>query len=122
MGKKDQEQLWAEEFQRLKKEISEIGIFRNGSISKRWQTCGNYRCRCKRAKEYRHGPYYWWTTKEKAKTIAILVPKEMLDESYVYIENSKLIREKIKTLSKVADKIIRNRLRNYREKAKKRKK
>jgi len=119
MGKKDQEQLWAEEFQRLKKEISEIGIFRNGSISKRWQTCGNSRCRCKRAKEYRHGPYYWWTTKEKTKTRAILVPSEMLDEAYVYIENSRLLRKKMKILAKLADKIVQNRVKKYREKSKK---
>jgi len=122
MDKKDKEQLWFEEFEREKKKILDIGVFRNGSITKRWQTCGNPNCKCKTDKEYYHGPYYWWTTKEKGKTKAILVPQEMLDDAYEYIEQSRQLKNKINILSRLSDKIIRNRIKTFRENYKKTKK
>lgn len=122
MDKKDKEQLWFEEFEREKKKILDIGVFRKGSITKRWQACGNPKCKCKTDKKYYHGPYYWWTTKEKGKTKAILVPQEMLDDAYEYIEQSRQLKNKIKILSRLSDKIIRNRIKTFRENYKKTKK
>lgn len=117
--KKSQLKDWMSRFEKIKKEMTKIGFFKKGSITKRWQTCGNPNCKCSKDKESRHGPYYWWTFKENTRTKAILVPEKMLPEVKSYIENSKLLQNKIKLLEKLSEKIIKMEIKIYRKKIKK---
>ncbi len=117
--KKSQLNDWMSRFEKIKKEMTKIGFFKKGSITRRWQTCGNPNCKCSKDKELRHGPYYWWTFKENARTKAILVPEKMLPEVKSYIENSKLLQNKIKLLEKLSEKIIKMKIKIYRKKFKK---
>ena len=102
-------------FEKTKEEILLIQPFRKGSITKRWMTCGNLRCKCRKEKRNKHGPYYWWTTKEKGKTRAILLPKELLAEARAYIKNYKLLQRKIDRLSKLSERIIMKKVENFRK-------
>jgi hypothetical protein len=108
-----------EQFEKTKEEILSISYLKKGSISKCYQTCGTASCRCHRDKSYRHGPYYWWTSKENAKSKSILVPEGMLDEIRACINNYKLLKNKIKLLEDISEKIIRIRIKDYREELKK---
>ncbi len=99
--------LLLEKFEKEKKKLSSIKVFRKGSISKRWMSCGNSLCKCKTDKKFRHGPYYWWTTKESGKTKAILIPENFLTEGRSYINNNKIFQKQILVLSKLADQIVR---------------
>ena len=108
-----------EDFKKIKDEIYSISYLKKGSIAKCYQTCGTASCRCHKDKRFRHGPYWWWTSKENRKTKSILVPEGMLDEARSYIENYKLLKSKIKLLEEISEKIIKIKIKNHRKELKK---
>ncbi len=108
-----------EQFEKTKGKILSISYLKKGSISKCYQTCGTAGCRCHKDKKYRHGPYCWWTSKENAKSKSILVPEGMLDEARTYIDNYKILKNKIKLLEDISEKIIKIKIKNYRQNLKK---
>jgi hypothetical protein len=107
------------QFEKTKQQILSISYLKKGSISKCYQTCGTASCRCHKDKSYRHGPYWWWTSKENAKSKSILVPEKMLDEVRACIDNYKLLNNKVKMLEEISEKIIKIKIKIYREKLKK---
>jgi len=108
-----------EKFDRIKDEICSISYLKKGSILKCYQTCGNPGCRCHKDKKYRHGPYWWWSTKVNGRTRSILVPEGMLSEVRSYIDNYKLLKSKIGEMEEVSEKIIKLRIKDYRKRHKK---
>ena len=108
-----------EDFKKIKDEIYSIPYLKKGSIAKCYQTCGTPSCRCHKDKKFRHGPYWWWTSKERGKTKSILVPEGMLSEVRSYIENYKILKSKIKLLEEISEKIIKIKIKNYRKELKK---
>ena len=107
-----------DEFELVKKEIAGISYLKKGSIVKCYQTCGTASCKCHKDKKFRHGPYWWWTTKENGKTRSILVPKQMLDEVRSYIDNFKLLKSKVKLLEEISEQIIKSKIKIYRKELK----
>jgi hypothetical protein len=57
-----------EQYRALTSELATIGYVLQGSITKRWMTCGKAACRCTNDPEARHGPYHAWTYKRGGKT------------------------------------------------------
>ena len=108
-----------EQFDRVKNEICSISYLKKGSLAKCYQTCGNPGCRCHRDKKYRHGPYWWWSTKENGKTKSILVPEGMLSEVRLYVDNYRLLKSRIRILEEISEKIIKTRIKDYRRQLKK---
>ena len=94
------------QFEKEKQRLQDTGVFWKGSIAKRWVTCGNPACGCKTDENKRHGPYYWWTTKEKGRTKAILIPEEFLDDAESYLKNARELKKKIQRLSQLSCKIV----------------
>lgn len=94
------------EFQTLKNDLLQIDIFRKGSISKIYQVCGKKNCRCHTNKDFRHGPYYYWTLKEKGKTITLKIPSDYIFLAQIFIDNSKNLQKKLKRLEILSDSII----------------
>ncbi len=94
------------EFEKEKQGLQNTRVFWKGSITKRWVTCGNPACGCKTDEDKRHGPYYWWTTKEKGRTKAVLIPKEFLDDAESYLKNARELKKKIQRLSQLSCEIV----------------
>ena len=94
------------DFEKEKSRLSETGVFWKGSLAKRWVTCGNPACRCKTHENERHGPYYWWTTKEEGRTKAILIPEEFLAEAKSYLKNAGELKKKIRRLLHLSCEIV----------------
>jgi len=70
MNKKATEKLH-KRIEKIKKQLSELGEMRPGSLSTQYNVCGNPNCRCKRPENpVKHGPYYQisYTRKGKSKT------------------------------------------------------
>ena len=44
--------------QRVKTELSGLGVFCNGSLSRQWNVCGKPGCACKGERPKKHGPYF----------------------------------------------------------------
>jgi len=108
-----------EEFRKIKGEVQAISYLKKGSLTKCYQTCGTAGCRCHKDKKYRHGPYWWWSSKEDGKTKSILVPEGMIGEVRSYIDNYKLLKTKVKMLEEISEKIIKIRIKNYKKELKK---
>ncbi len=99
-----------QKFEKEKENLLSIGVFRKGSITERWMTCGNPICKCKTDITKQHGPYYWWTTKERGRTQAIIVPKEFLSEARIYLKNYKQLKMQINAVSQLSEQIVRKKL------------
>lgn len=106
MQKEKQLKLLAREFEKEKQRLQKTEVFWKGSITKRCVTCGNPACGCKTDKTKRHGPYYWWTTKEAGRTKAILIPEEFLDDAEFYLKNARELKRKIHRLSQLSFEIV----------------
>ncbi len=106
------------DFYNLQKEITSVGLFKKGSISKCYQECRSAGCRCHKDKKYRHGPYYLLTAKEKTKTKTFSVPIDMVPEVMGYIDNYHLLKSKLKSMEEVSEEIIKIKIANYRKSSK----
>ncbi len=52
-------QLWQQEIQKLKVQLTALGDMRPGSLSRQYNVCGKPGCRCKDPQHpQRHGPYH----------------------------------------------------------------
>ena len=69
MSKTDQED--AHRYEALKRSVVDLGLFRRGSLVRRFMPCGKPGCRCQAAPPKLHGPYYQWTRKVGGKTVTV---------------------------------------------------
>ena len=90
----------------LRAGIVGIGPIKRGTLSTRMMKCGKKNCRCHRDPKYRHGPYHWWTTKVKGRSMAIMVPTEMLESYRTFTGNYRQLRGIIKEMEDVSDVIL----------------
>jgi hypothetical protein len=67
---------YAERFRKLKAGLAQIDYFSKGTLLARKIRCGKPRCACATDASKRHGPYYEWTYKVKAKTVTIRLTAE----------------------------------------------
>ena len=69
MSKADQRD--AHRYEALKRSLVDLGMFRRGSLVRRFMPCGKPGCRCQAAPPNLHGPYYQWTRKVGGKTVTL---------------------------------------------------
>jgi hypothetical protein len=67
----------------LRRKLSRTGYLVPGTVMESRLTCGNPKCRCRKNRRHRHGPYYYWTTKIKGRTVSQLLTP---DEARLYRE------------------------------------
>ena len=94
---------------KLAKQMAEVGFIWPGSISKRYTQCGQSKCACKSDDKYRHGPYVYWTTKLKGRTVAKLLSEREAKLISEWIQNRKMAEKlfvEMKKLSERARKAI----------------
>ncbi len=97
--KKSQAQVRLEEqYRKLKKQLMQVGVVCEGSLTRVFQKCGKPSCRCHRDKKYRHGPYYSWTRKVRGKTVSRTVGKEHVRECQTWIENNRRLNKIIRAM------------------------
>lgn len=95
---------------RLKEEIRRLGFLMSGSLSRRQITCGNKTCACRRDPAARHGPYIYWTTKKRGKTVARLIKNEEAELCRDWIENRKRLEKVIGQWTKLSERTFKTAL------------
>ncbi len=89
------------------KQIGELGVFRQGSLSPRYRKCGKPSCHCAKEGSKGHGPLWMTTRSIKGKTISKAIPKEKVDATFKQIDTfhnfQSLVREYIETNIKICD-------------------
>ena len=65
----DQMRQYTERYDALKAELQSLGFLFQGSLQTRRIVCGKTTCRCYHDPDARHGPYHYWTRKDRGKTV-----------------------------------------------------
>ncbi|MFQ5700166.1 MAG: DUF6788 family protein [Myxococcota bacterium] len=98
-------------YRQLAAQLAKTGYLWPGSITEQRLTCGQPRCACHRDPARRHGPYAYWSTKVKGRTVNRLLKPEETELYGSWIENRRKIerlqREMIKLSRKVAPLLLR---------------
>jgi len=104
---------YAQAYRRLAAQLAETGYLWPGSISEQRLTCGKPSCACHQDPARRHGPYVYWSTKVKGRTVNRLLGSEQAGLYREWIENRRnldqLQRQMLKLSRKVAPLLLRQR-------------
>ena len=99
--------------------VASIGFMWRGSISERWLTCGRADCECAKDPRARHGPYVYWTSKEKGRSVARLLHAPESDILQEWVSNRKelngILREMYRLSHKALKVVLRVRIRQMRK-------
>ncbi len=104
---------YAQAYRRLAAQLAETGYLWTGSITEQRLTCGKPSCACHQDPARRHGPYVYWSTKVKGRTVNRLLAPEEAELYREWIENrrhlERLQRQMLKLSRKVAPLLLRQR-------------
>lgn len=89
-------------YERLRRTLARIGFLAIGTISELRLTCGNPTCRCHDDPRNRHGPYVYWTTKVKGKTVSRLLKPEEAQLYKAWVANRKTLDRTVKHMLEVS--------------------
>ena len=73
--------------------LAELGYVWNGSVVRQMLTCGKKTCACHRDPRRRHGPYAYWSTKLKGRTVSRLLSTAEADLYEGWIRNRRALKE-----------------------------
>ena len=95
-----------QKFELLKKRILGVGFVAEGSLVKRFLTCGNPSCHCHNNPDERHGPYFQMTWKRNGKTISKFIPPKLVSLYEQWINNKKILNGILKEMYRISEKGI----------------
>lgn len=93
---------YADRFNALKAELQAIGFLCQGSVQTRKITCGNPGCRCHKDPNDRHGPYHYWTRKQRGKTVGLKLTDEELAIYREWIQNNRRLERILRQMRNVS--------------------
>ena len=98
--------------EKILQQISELGDFRQGSLSPRFRKCGKPYCHCAKEGSKGHGPLWMTTRSVQGKTISKAIPKEKVDTTFRQIDTfhqfQNLTREYVEASIKICDARLEN--------------
>lgn len=86
----------------LASQLSATEFIWNGSIGKRFLTCGTPSCHCHTDPEAKHGPYYYWTTKKAGKTVSRSLSEQQAEILKQWIENRRELEHTLDEMKKLS--------------------
>lgn len=89
-------------YDRLRRRLAGIGYLAAGTITVSRLPCGNPDCRCRRGARFRHGPYYYWTTKVEGKTVSKLLKPEEARLYLHWITNRRRLDRTVQAMLEVS--------------------
>jgi hypothetical protein len=90
------------EFTETKRQLSRLGFVLQGSLSERRMLCGKAGCRCRSDPDARHGPYFQWSRKIRAKTVSSYLSHEQATTCKDWIRNNRDMEKIIKRLRQLS--------------------
>jgi len=94
---------YQQKFELLKKRILDVGFVAEGSLVKRFLTCGNPLCHCHNNPDERHGPYFQMTWKRNGKTISKFIPPKLVPMYKQWINNKKTLNGILKEIYRISE-------------------
>jgi hypothetical protein len=96
---------YAQAYRQLATQLAEIGYLWPGSISEQRLTCGKPTCACHQDPARRHGPYLYWSTKVKGRTVNRLLTPEEAGLYLEWIENRHKLEQVQRKMFKLSRKL-----------------
>jgi len=90
-----------ERLAQIKGELGRVGLFRRGTLQKRYRRCASSRCRCRADPPQLHGPFYHWTRKVKAKTVSVYLSEEQAKTMEEWIANARRLDGLLEELQEI---------------------
>ena len=87
------------EIKELKRKLIRYRYIIRGTIITRYQRCGKSNCKCQRDVKKRHGPYYYYTRKEKGKTVGRVYNRK---EAMIILQYLKDYNEAIRIIRRIS--------------------
>lgn len=91
-----------ERLAQLKYELGNLGLFRRGTLQKRYGRCPRSRCRCRADPPKLHGPFYHWSRKVKARTVSVYLTEEQAAMMQEWIANARRLDALLEELQEVS--------------------
>jgi hypothetical protein len=96
-------------YRELTSRLAQVGFIWPGTVVRQRLTCGKAGCACGRDERSRHGPYYYWTTKVKGRTVSQLLEDDQGELYIEWIQNRRAVERtlrKMRALSKKAAPVV----------------
>lgn len=77
-----------------------------GTVCKYYLPCGKVGCRCRKKKEFLHGPYYYFSFKDKGKTRMQLLPQNVREKASYCVKQYEKLWENLCEISKINLKLL----------------
>ncbi len=95
----------------LKRQLSDIGDMRPGSLVERYRRCGKANCHCSAPEADGHGPSWSLTRAVRGKTVTRIIPAASVDRTREQIEEYQRFRILIRELVEISERLCDARLR-----------
>ena len=89
---------YTERYDALKAELQSLGFLFQGSLQTRRIVCGKTTCRCYHDPDARHGPYHYWTRKDRGKTVGMRLTEDELVLYQEWIENNRALERIVREM------------------------
>ena len=93
---------YSDRYNALKAELQAIGFICQGSVQTRRLACGNPGCRCHQDPQNRHGPYHYWTRKQRGKTVGLKLTDQELAIYHEWIQNNRKLERILRQMRAVS--------------------
>jgi hypothetical protein len=97
-------EAYAETHRILAASLAEIGFTWPGTIQARKLKCGKAQCTCQTDPKNLHGPYYYWTTKVRGKTVSKMLTENEVRTLEVWIQNRRKLEKTLKQMKNLSQK------------------
>ena len=77
-----------------------------GSLQTRRIVCGKTTCRCYHDPDARHGPYHYWTRKDRGKTVGMRLTDDELVLYQEWIENNRELERLVKEMRGLSSRVL----------------
>jgi hypothetical protein len=96
--------LCEKKYAQLARSLADLGFIWHGNLQRRMLPCKNPKCACSATGKPQHGPYPYWTTKVKQKTVTKLLTAEEADLYELWIQNRRKLEATIKQMNDISKK------------------
>lgn len=80
-------QRYEERYRELTAQLAQTGYLYDGTVGRQWLSCGKENCACASDPARRHGPYAYWTTKLKGRTVSRRLSAEEANLLEAWVQN-----------------------------------
>ena len=97
---------YLDRYNALKAELQAIGFVCQGSVQTRRIGCGTATCGCHQDPGNLHGPYHYWTRKNRGKTVGLKLTQEELPIHREWIRNNRRLERILREMRNVSARVL----------------